>query len=132
MSSQDQEADLHAIEAEHSLFGARLEVPEFTVCTKTRRLSGPEEKTLRLTRLEAHLVAYLVEHRDREVCKSELLSRVWHYSPNATTHTVETHVWRLRRKIGALFPGNELVRTGATGYTVDRSVNAIPQAPLDL
>lgn len=124
MTIPAEEADLNAIKPKH----APAALQEFAVCIETQRLSGPDQKTLRLTRLEARLVAYLAEHRDREVCKFELLRRVWHYSPKATTHTVETHVWRLRQKIEAHFPGNKLVRTGSMGYTVDRPINAIQDA----
>ena len=33
------------------------------------------------------------------VSKTELLSEVWGYNPDATTHTVETHIYRLRQKV---------------------------------
>lgn len=125
MNNRTQEAAVKVTKVEHTPSIAPPELQEFAVCTDTRQLSGPGKKTLRLTRLEARLVAYLAEHPDREVCKSELLCRVWHYSPETTTHTVETHVWRLRQKVESLFPGNKLVRTGSSGYAFDRPVNAI-------
>lgn len=124
MNHPVQEAGLHGTGIDPAQQAGPAEHREFAVCIRTRRLSGPGCKTLILTRLETRLVAYLAEHPDREICKSELLRCVWDYNPDANTHTVETHVWRLRQKIGSLFPGHRLVRTGSIGYAFDRPVNA--------
>ena len=56
-------------------------------------------RPIRLTEKEAALLKYLYRAGERPVSRHTLLREVWGYSPNATTHTVETHIYRLRRKI---------------------------------
>jgi DNA-binding response OmpR family regulator len=54
---------------------------------------------VRLTEKEAALLARLCRAEGRAVSRQTLLREVWGYSPNASSHTVETHIYRLRRKI---------------------------------
>lgn len=63
-----------------------------------KSLTGP--RTIRLTEKETDILLYL--HRARAmVARETLLHEVWGYNPAVTTHTLETHIYRLRRKIGA-------------------------------
>lgn len=95
------------------------------MCLNNRRLGVPGQAALKLTRLETRLLAYLAAHRGREICKEELLQTVWRYHPKAATHTVETHVWRIRRKLAALVSGAELVRRGTLGYTIAKPIRTL-------
>jgi len=54
---------------------------------------------VRLTEKEAALLARLCRAEGRPVSRQTLLREVWGYSPNVSSHTVETHIYRLRRKI---------------------------------
>jgi DNA-binding response OmpR family regulator len=54
---------------------------------------------VRLTEKEASLLARLCRADGRPVSRQTLLREVWGYSPNVSSHTVETHIYRLRRKI---------------------------------
>ncbi len=52
--------------------------------------------------------------------KEELLGEVWGYAPDVATHTLETHLYRLRRKLAAGGLGAAgLVVTGPGGYRLD-------------
>ncbi len=70
----------------------------------------------RLTEKEAAILAYLHHAGERPVPRDELLGEVWGYASAASTHTVETHIYRLRRKLEADAGGSPLLRTEEGGY----------------
>ncbi len=57
------------------------------------------KKKIRLTETETSILKYLYQSGANVVGRDILLSEVWGYSPGVTTHTLETHVYRLRQKI---------------------------------
>lgn len=93
---------------------------KFVLCLSTNSLMGPDGKAIPLTRLETRLLVYLAGQGGREISKTELLTEVWQYHPRAATHTVETHIWRLRRKLQPSFQNIEIIQTVENGYTVCR------------
>ncbi len=62
------------------------------------------------------LLVYLVEHRGRVRSREDLLEDVWGYKPGVSTRTIDTHVKRLRDKLGAAGALVETVRGPGTGY----------------
>jgi two-component system phosphate regulon response regulator PhoB len=74
-------------------------------------VSGQE---VHVSALEMRLLVYLVEHRGRVRSREDLLEDVWGYKPGVTTRTIDTHVKRLRDKLGDLGSLVETVR--GTGY----------------
>lgn len=58
-----------------------------------------DAKKIRLTEKEANILKYLYRAGGKPVARDELLHEVWGYNPAVTTHTLETHVYRLRQKI---------------------------------
>ena len=71
---------------------------------------------LRLTEKEAAILRFLYRAGDQVVGRDTLLREVWGYNANVSTHTLETHIYRLRQKIEA-DPGNaQLLVTEAGGY----------------
>ena len=52
----------------------------------------------------------------RELSKNFILSSVWNYSPDADTHTVETHIYRLRKKIYNKFSDENFILNNKAGY----------------
>lgn len=72
-----------------------------------------------LTEKEVSILVYLVQ-ASRPVSRHDLLRDVWRYAPDAETHTIETHIHRLRQKIEA-DPDNPLfLLTGKEGYHIAR------------
>ena len=71
---------------------------------------------IRLTEKEAAILAFLHRMGERAVPRQELLTKVWGYNPAVTTHTLETHIYRLRRKIEADPAKACLLITEAGGY----------------
>ena len=80
--------------------------------TLTHQHSG---KSLGLTEKETAIIHYMYRHKEAVVEKQELLEKVWGYSPQMTTHTLETHIYRLRQKIRTLDDAPLLV-TSKKGY----------------
>ena len=73
-----------------------------------------EGKEIHLSVIEMRLLTYLVEHRGRLCSRDDLLEDVWGYKPDVSTRTVDTHIKRLRDKLGAAGPLLETVR--GVGY----------------
>jgi DNA-binding response OmpR family regulator len=89
---------------------------EFSPNDKALRRRGEASPRIRLTEKEAAILAFLCRMGERAVPRMELLTEVWGYNPAVTTHTLETHIYRLRRKIEA-DPANAcLLVTEAGGY----------------
>ena len=57
------------------------------------------EKKVRLTEKETSILKFLFRAGDKPVSRETLLDEVWGYNAGVTTHTLETHVYRLRQKI---------------------------------
>jgi two-component system phosphate regulon response regulator PhoB len=73
-----------------------------------------DTKEIHLSVIEMRLLTYLVEHRGRLCSRDDLLEDVWNYKPDVSTRTVDTHIKRLRDKLGAAGPLLETVR--GVGY----------------
>ncbi len=70
------------------------------------------ERIQELTRKEMDIIIYLFRHQKRIVPKNELLTEVWHYADaGIETRTVDIHIQKLRKKIAALNPDLQLIRT---------------------
>jgi len=56
--------------------------------------------TISLTEKETDFLAFLVQANGHQATKEEILKHVWQYSPDAETHTIESHLYALKQKIG--------------------------------
>ena len=68
-----------------------------------------------LTEKEIQLLEILLENKD-PISKDNILSSVWNYSAEADTHTVETHIYRLRKKINEKFNDEKFILNNKQGY----------------
>tara|TARA_B100000963_G_C22401477_1_gene569072 strand:- start:122 stop:745 length:624 start_codon:yes stop_codon:yes gene_type:complete len=68
-----------------------------------------------LTEKEIQLLELFLKN-SKSLSKNEILSQVWHYSSEADTHTVETHIYRLRKKINEKFSDNNFILNNKNGY----------------
>ncbi|MBM3518360.1 MAG: response regulator transcription factor [Alphaproteobacteria bacterium] len=71
---------------------------------------------IRLTEKETAILKYLYRAGGRVISREVLLSEVWGYNAGVTTHTLETHVYRLRQKIEKDPANAELLLTETGGY----------------
>jgi DNA-binding response OmpR family regulator len=73
-------------------------------------------RKLRLTDKETNILKYLYRAGGKPVSREELLAEVWGYNASVTTHTLETHVYRLRQKIETDPSNSKLLVTEGGGY----------------
>ena len=95
---------------------AEFQIGPYTFRPASKNLINEKGARLRLTEKEAAILRFL--HRaDRQVVSREvLLKDVWGYNANVTTHTLETHIYRLRQKIEVDPADARLLVTDAGGY----------------
>tara|TARA_Y100001960_G_scaffold114730_1_gene122830 strand:+ start:337 stop:1017 length:681 start_codon:yes stop_codon:yes gene_type:complete len=58
-----------------------------------------EDKSIRLTEKETSILKFLIYHANSFVARGDLLDEVWEYNSGITTHTLETHIYKLRKKL---------------------------------
>ena len=71
---------------------------------------------IKLTEKEVAVIKYLYKAGNKIVSKNDLLQDVWGYAPDVTTHTIETHIYRLRQKVEHEDPEAQLILTVDGGY----------------
>ena len=74
-------------------------------------------KKLKLTEKEINTITYLSKS-NKPVSIDELQEKVWSYQSDMETHTVETHIYRLRKKILNTFNDNEFIISKKNGYKI--------------
>jgi DNA-binding response OmpR family regulator len=79
-------------------------------------LLDPAKKKVRLTEKETNILKYLYRAGGKPVAREELLTEVWGYNAGVTTHTLETHIYRLRQKIEPEAAAAKLLLTEQGGY----------------
>jgi DNA-binding response OmpR family regulator len=79
-----------------------------------------KRKKVRLTEKETAILKYLYRADGRTIGRDVLLNEVWGYNSGVTTHTLETHVYRLRQKIERDPAHAEILVTEAGGYRLVR------------
>jgi DNA-binding response OmpR family regulator len=79
-------------------------------------LDNEKNKKVRLTEKETSILKYLFRAGDRPVSRDVLLNEVWGYNAGVTTHTLETHIYRLRQKIERDPAKAQILVTDPGGY----------------
>lgn len=79
-------------------------------------LSDETGRKIRLTEKETNILKYLLRAPDKVVGRDVLLHEVWGYNAGVTTHTLETHIYRLRQKIEPDPSNVSLLLTESGGY----------------
>ena len=95
---------------------ATLTIGPYAFQPANKLLIDSKGKRLRLTDKEANILRFLYRAGDKAVSREVLLAEVWGYNAGVTTHTLETHVYRLRQKIEPDPAKAKLLVTEAGGY----------------
>jgi DNA-binding response OmpR family regulator len=90
-------------------------VGPYTFRPSAKVLLNPKGKKIRLTEKETNILKYLYRSGDT-VARDTLLHEVWGYNPAVTTHTLETHIYRLRQKIEENPGQAQILVTESGGY----------------
>jgi DNA-binding response OmpR family regulator len=85
-----------------------------------------KNRRIRLTEKEAAILKYLYRAGTKPVARQVLLNEVWGYNAAVTTHTLETHIYRLRQKIEPAPSNARLLVTEGGGYRLDPEGIRVP------
>ncbi len=88
----------------------------FTFKPAAKQLVDEKGGKIRLTEKESSILKYLYRADEKVVSRETLLHEVWGYNAGVTTHTLETHIYRLRQKIEKDPSAAQLLVTEAGGY----------------
>lgn len=95
---------------------ATFEIGPYEFRPSTKTLRTREGKRVRLTEKETEILKYLYRAGGKAVARETLLSEVWGYNAAVTTHTLETHIYRLRQKVEPDPSNARLLLTDPGGY----------------
>ena len=91
-----------------------IEVKNYFLDKNEKKLSKSENFII-LTEKEIQLIELFLNYK-KPLTKDNILSSVWNYSAEADTHTVETHIYRLRKKILDKFKDDKFILNNKEGY----------------
>jgi DNA-binding response OmpR family regulator len=95
---------------------SEININEYLINLNSRELSA-DNKKLKLTEKEVNILLYLSK-KMKTVSIKELQKNVWRYQSNIETHTVETHIYRLRKKISEIFKDEDFIVSKKNGYQI--------------
>jgi DNA-binding response OmpR family regulator len=99
---------------------ATFTIGPYTFRPSAKLLQEPaRNRRIRLTEKEAAILKFLYRAGTRPVARQVLLNEVWGYNAAVTTHTLETHIYRLRQKIEPDPSNARLLITEGGGYRLD-------------
>ena len=91
-------------------------VGPYTFRPSSKLLLNPKGGKVRLTEKETAILRYLYRAGQRPVSREVLLQEVWGYNSGVTTHTLETHIYRLRQKVERDASTPSILVTEGGGY----------------
>ncbi len=97
-------------------YQSEIEIKKYILDINSRTISDGEKK-LKLTEKEIDIILFLKENKDPQKIDN-LQKEVWNYSSRLETHTVETHIYRLRKKINETFNDRNFILSEQEGYLI--------------
>ena len=91
-----------------------IEIKNYLLNKNEKKLSKSENFVI-LTEKEVQLLELFLSNK-KPISKDNILSSVWKYSAESDTHTVETHIYRLRKKITEKFMDDKFILNNKDGY----------------
>ena len=97
-------------------FQSKINIKNYNLDLNSRQISK-NKKNLKLTEREIDIILFLKKQKGPK--KIEVLQKeIWHYSSELETHTVETHIYRLRKKIQKVFADENFIISDKDGYKI--------------
>ena len=96
---------------------SKINIGKYKIDLNSRYLISNDQK-LKLTEKEADIIIYLYKSNS-PVKINQLQKEVWGFKSKLETHTVETHIYRLRKKILEIFKDNDFIISKKNGYKID-------------
>ena len=94
-----------------------IDIGNYKLNLNSRKMFG-EDKELSLTEKEADIIIFL-KNSKKPLSINDLQTHVWGHSSKLETHTVETHIYRLRKKISNKFNNSEFIKSTKLGYNIE-------------
>ena len=94
---------------------SQIKIREYDLDLNSRKISFGD-KSLNLTERETNLIIFIKD--EKNVTIKQLQKMVWDYSPDLETHTVETHIYRLRKKMKETFGDENFILNTNNGYSI--------------
>ena len=94
---------------------SELKIGKYKLDINSRKISF-KDTVLSLTEKEAELIIYI--NQKKNVNLKELQNNVWQYSSDLETHTVETHIYRLIKKMSDKFNDENFIKHNKKGYSI--------------
>ena len=98
-------------------FQSKIRVKNYSLDLNSRTISI-ENKSLKLTEREMEIILFLNDCKTPQKI-NDLQNKVWSYSSDLETHTVETHIYRLRKKISNSFQDEHFIISTDNGYFIE-------------
>ena len=95
---------------------SEIKIGDYKINLNTRELISNKKK-IKLTEKESNIILYLSKYK-KPISIDELQSKVWGYQSELETHTVETHIYRLRKKILNIFSDENFIISKKNGYQI--------------
>ena len=95
---------------------ADVKIGPYAFRPSAKVLTDAGDVRIRLTEKETNILKYLFQAEAAVVSREDLLTEVWGYNSGVTTHTLETHIYRLRQKIEEDPSNAAILVTDAGGY----------------
>ena len=95
---------------------SQISIGKYRLDLNSRKLLN-KEKSLKLTERETEIIIFLNNSKDSQSIKN-LQNKVWGHVQDLETHTVETHIYRLRKKLMETFDGDKFIISTKEGYKI--------------
>ena len=107
----------NAITKKNFIKNSSISIKQYKLDKNEKKLTKDKNYIL-LTEKEIQLLELFLDNK-KPISKNVILKEVWKYSTSADTHTVETHIYRLRKKIKDQFGDNNFIESTKKGYLIN-------------
>tara|TARA_B100000131_G_C17973951_1_gene555648 strand:+ start:256 stop:852 length:597 start_codon:yes stop_codon:yes gene_type:complete len=98
-------------------FQSKINIKNYNLNLNSRKISK-NKKDLKLTEREIDIILFLKKQKEPKTIEI-LQKEIWHYSSDLETHTVETHIYRLRKKMKDKFEDENFILSYKEGYSIE-------------
>ena len=98
-------------------YKSKINIKDYELNLNSKFISR-NDLSLKLTEKEIEIILYLNDKKIKHDV-ADLQKNIWDYSTDMETHTVETHIYRLRKKISDLFKDEKFILSHKNGYFID-------------
>ena len=98
-------------------YQSNIAIQNYTLNLNSKFISQ-DNINLKLTEKEIEIILYLYENKEKQSVL-KLQKNIWNYASGIETHTVETHIYRLRKKISDSFNDEDLILSHKDGYFIN-------------